>query len=396
MAIRVNPKLINELQAYGAEDVSKCYHCGNCTATCPFAKEPYMIPRASTRSLQMGLEKKLESELHPWLCYYCGECSKECPRGAEPGETMMSLRRWLTARYDFTGIARLFYRNWKIELFAILAVAVLAGLGFLLFGLSQGDINSYNGPNAFLPAEAVHRFDLAVFLFAITIVGINVIRMWWFTIGRDTSRHVPFGAYLRQIYLPPLHFFTQKRYAQCEHTRRWWFHMLIVYSYITMDVLIIVFLARMWSGPEIDWRVHVFGLLAGVGLLITTSVALRNRIKKTEPVYKHSHPSDWFFLLLIMIIAATGMLQFFLHRVVGADAAANVAYLVHMMAVMPFLLLVVPFSKWTHIVYRPLAMYFSKVRLLGEPVVEKPVRPAEPAAALGTMTSAVATGDRPA
>ena len=127
MAIRANPKLIDELEIYGAQDVSKCYHCGNCSAACPFSKEPYIFPRRSMRSLQMGLEAKLESDLEPWLCYYCGECSDECPRDAEPGETMMSLRRWLTARYDLTGISRLFYRSWKLELLAILIVGAPDG-----------------------------------------------------------------------------------------------------------------------------------------------------------------------------------------------------------------------------------------------------------------------------
>jgi len=59
-----------------------------------------------------GLEKPLRSTLDPWLCYYCGDCSERCPRGAEPGETMMGLRRWLTAQYDFTGISRFLYRSW--------------------------------------------------------------------------------------------------------------------------------------------------------------------------------------------------------------------------------------------------------------------------------------------
>ncbi|MFH1834021.1 MAG: 4Fe-4S dicluster domain-containing protein, partial [bacterium] len=140
MAIRVNPKLIDDLEVYGAQDVSKCYHCGNCTATCPFSKEPYIFPRRSMRLLQMGLEEKLESSLEPWLCYYCGECSEDCPRDAEPGETMMSLRRWLTSRYDFTGISRLFYRSGKIELLAVVIGALLTGLGFVLWGMSRGSI----------------------------------------------------------------------------------------------------------------------------------------------------------------------------------------------------------------------------------------------------------------
>ena len=58
------------------------------------------------------------------------------------------------------------------------------------------------------------------------------------------------------------------------------------------------------------------------------------------------------------IVASTGFLQFALHRS-GYDAAANVAYIVHLMAVVPMLALEVPFSKWSHLAYRPLAMYFS-------------------------------------
>src|SRR5450756_2620656 len=41
--------------------------------------------------------------------FYCGECSKMCPRKANPGESMMAMRRYLTAQYDWTGLARLMY-----------------------------------------------------------------------------------------------------------------------------------------------------------------------------------------------------------------------------------------------------------------------------------------------
>jgi len=135
MAIRANPKLIEELEPYGAEDVMKCYHCGNCSAVCPFSADPYVFPRKPMRYLQMGLEDKLKGQLDPWLCYYCGECSDQCPREAEPGETMMSLRRWLTSKYDWTGISRLLYRSWRWELGAIVLVAILTAIGFTLFGM---------------------------------------------------------------------------------------------------------------------------------------------------------------------------------------------------------------------------------------------------------------------
>ncbi len=361
MAIRANPKLITELEVYGAQDVSKCYHCGNCSATCPFSKEPYIFPRRSMRSLQMGLEAKLESDLEPWLCYYCGECSTECPRDAQPGETMMSLRRWLTARYDFTGIARLFYLSAKAEILAVILVAVLTAAGFLLYGFWQGSITQYDGPNAFLPASSVHIFDWTLAVVLLALLGTNCARMWWFTVGRDTKVHVPLSAYVRKIYLLPMHFFTQMRYAKCEQKRPWALHLVLMLSYVTMLVLIMFFLESMWSGPAINWSVHVFGLAATAGLLVTTIVFLRKRLKKTEVQYEQSHETDWMFLVLLIVVAATGIVQFTLHRI-GLDTAANINYVVHMMAVVPMLLLEVPFSKWSHMAYRPLAMYFADLK----------------------------------
>jgi ferredoxin len=376
MSARVNPELVDELAEYGAEDVQKCFNCGNCTATCALAEENTNFPRRSMRALQLGREDKLKGSLEPWLCYYCGECSTSCPRGASPGETMMSLRRWLTSRYDFTGISRVFYRRPRVELLSVIVVALLTGIGFTLFGFLNGDINSYNGPDSFLPASVVHIFDwvLAAILLAFLIP--NMIRMWWFTIGRETTgrgtMRLSAGAYLKSVYQFPLHFMTQKRYAQCERKRPWAVHLALMLSYVTMLVLIMFFLKYMWSGPTIDWRVHVFGYLASVGLIFATLWAIIGRLKKMEAQHQHSHESDWIFLILLLVVALTGVLQHVLHRG-GADVAANVAYVVHLMAVVPMLGLEVPFSKWSHMAYRPLAMYFSTLhqQMVPAPVPEE-------------------------
>jgi nitrate reductase gamma subunit len=132
-------------------------------------------------------------------------------------------------------------------------------------------------------------------------------------------------------------------------------------SYMIMLVLIMFFLAQMWSGPSIDWRVHVFGYIATIGLLGAVGFAIRARIKKIEPQSKFSHESDWIFLILLFVVAFTGILQHVLHRG-GLDMAANITYVVHLMGVVPMLVLEVPFSKWAHLAYRPLAMYFAEVQ----------------------------------
>jgi ferredoxin len=362
MSVRANLRLVDELERYGAGNVKKCFHCGNCSAACPFSESPFVFPRKPMAHLQMGLEARLRSGLEPWLCYYCGECSVQCPRGAEPGETMMSIRRWLTAQYDFTGIAARFYRSWKAELLAIAVVSLLTGAGFLAYGFGRGaSLSVYDGPDAFLPASAVHVFDWAMGGVLLALLLGNCYRMWSFTMRGPGSPPVPFASYLRNLPLLPWHFFTQRRYAQCGDKKPWALHLVLMLSYVTMLVLIMFFLAEVQHGPEIRWGVHAFGYLASAGLLATTILAIRGRLKQDAPAHRHSHETDWAFLVLLLYVVATGIVQHVLHRA-GLPAAANVAYVVHMMGVVPMLVLEVPFSKWSHLAYRPLAMYFARLQ----------------------------------
>ncbi len=97
------------------------------------------------RQLQMVLEQRIETTLEPWLCYYCGQCSEQCPREADPGETMMSLRRWLIARYDFTGIAGQFFKSRRTEITAVVLFMILTGVFLLIYGFSKGNFSIYDG-----------------------------------------------------------------------------------------------------------------------------------------------------------------------------------------------------------------------------------------------------------
>ncbi|MFH1530619.1 MAG: 4Fe-4S dicluster domain-containing protein [Pseudomonadota bacterium] len=355
---KANPELAKELQQFGAEDVRRCYQCGNCASVCAHAGDPWLFPRRSVHMLQLGLEERLKSSLEPWLCYYCGDCSTECPREAEPGETMMALRRWLTSKYDFTGLSRLFYRSGTIEIFAIVLVALLTGAGFMAWGLSQGDIRTYDGPTAFLDSSVVHIFDWVMGSVLFALLSINALRMWWFTTGSGVNVKVPIGSYLRTLYLFPLHFITQRRYRDCEEKKPWLFHLILVLSYLTMLVLIMFFLHDMQEGPAINWFVHAPGYIASIGLLAVIIYSIRARLKKSAPHSQQSHESDWIFLILLLVVTATGILQHVLHRA-GLDMAANITYVAHLMFVVPMLVLEVPFSKWSHMAYRPLAMFLA-------------------------------------
>ena len=65
----------------------------------------------------------------------------------------------------------------------------------------------------------------------------------------------------------------------------------------------------------------------------------------------------WVYYLLLLL---QELLQHIFHRT-GLNELANITYIIHLMGVVPWLLRM-PFSKWSHLIYRPLAMYFAEIR----------------------------------
>jgi quinone-modifying oxidoreductase, subunit QmoC len=273
---------------------------------------------------------------------------------------MMSLRRWLTSRYDFTGISRLFYRSWKAETVVLAVVAVLSAVGFLLFGFAQGNIHHYDGEQAFLPSSAIHLFDWGMAAVLSALLAINAFRMWWFTTGGNPKIRPKLVSYVKAIYQLPFQFLTQRDYARCGERKPWLVHLALMLSYVSMLILIMFFLVDMQAGPEIRWPFHAVGYVASAGLLFGVLAAVVGRIRKSAPHVAHSHESDWIFLGMLLIVTVTGILQHLLHRF-GVAMAANIAYIVHLSLVVPMLLLEVPFGKWSHMAYRPLAAFLAAV-----------------------------------
>jgi nitrate reductase gamma subunit len=140
----------------------------------------------------------------------------------------------------------------------------------------------------------------------------------------------------------------------------WIIHLGLMLGYVIMLILVMVFLERLQSGPAIQWSVHIFGYLATIGLVTGTIYIIRNRLNKTYVQYKKSHSTDWVFIVLLFLIVLTGIAQHIFHRT-GLYELANITYILHLMCVVPWLLRM-PFSKWAHLVYRPLAMYFAATR----------------------------------
>ena len=249
MATRVDTGLLEEMKEYGAIGIEKCFNCGNCTAVCPLTSDEHPFPRNTSRLIQMGLRDRLLSRTDAWHCYYCGDCSDTCPKGAEPAETMMAVRRWLTAQYDRSGHGAKLYRSGKaawlaILRFSLIPVFLLVVFHFLsLYGVIDfgGIVTDRVVLNSFAPvwwAWAVVLIDFA--LLGIRVFN-NALHMHELVMKPDWEHEkIPLRFYIQELKTLIIHAFTQKRWRDCgEDHSRWFKHLLLISGYGIMLLLIV-------------------------------------------------------------------------------------------------------------------------------------------------------------
>jgi len=357
MDYSVHPELAHDVAKFGARDMDICMQCGNWSASCPLSSGTDTFPRKLYRYLQIGLKDKLLESHEPWLCYYCGECNKDCPRGAEPAETMMAVRRWLITQYDWTGLSRRFYLSvaWEIGALIVLALGII-----ILFSLFHGPVVTDRvSVNTFVPVVWIEIGDLIMAAILSTFLLSNAFRMYC-SIMRGTN--VPLSLYIKEAKSFVLHFLTQKRWRECGEDRsRWLKHLFLVTGYLTMMTLIIVFI-RWFQVDDSSWHfTSIFGYYATGTLLIITVEMFRSRLKKEEPIHQYSELSDWLFLVLLFLTTLTGIIMHAI-RLAGWPMGTYVMYVIHLAIAVPMLIIEVPFGKWSHLFYRPLAIFLATVK----------------------------------
>jgi heterodisulfide reductase subunit C len=363
---RVDPNLKAEMKAFGLQEWNDCFHCGNCTALCPLTDDGNLFPRNAIRTMQLGIKDKLMSSVDPWLCYYCGECSDTCPRDANPGEVMMSLRRYLTSLYDWTGLSKKFYTSKVWELGAILLLGGLVVLAFAIFWPSISPELTADGGvriNSIMPLQYVEWADWTMAIIVATLLMSNIFRMYLKMIhGRDKVR-VPLWLYVKEAWQLVFHFSTQWKFSKCDGKRYWAWHWLLMTGYTIMFILIVVFLP--WFQTEEIHEVwhpqRLLGYYATFGLLVGLSAVIIGRIRKSDAKFKFSHVSDWLFIIMLFLTVTSGILVHFF-RIYGLPQATYYTYVAHLAILVPMIMIEVPFSKWSHLAYRPFAIYFASLK----------------------------------
>ncbi len=357
---RANLDFVEDVKRLGAPDLAACYSCGNCSAVCPLSKDELSFPRKMIRYSLLGLEDRILSSPEPWLCYYCGECSKTCPREADPGGLMMALRRFTIRRYSIGRVADAFYSAFASGAAWIVLTAIAIAAIFLFHNpaMDREKVEFLS----FITLENIHVAGIAIVAFVGAAFLANIGIMY------RAMRRGPHGAAfsagnvkassmktIREIAL-------QKRFGECEEDGfRRWAHLAVSWGFMGMFLAtaIIGAVDFKWI-PLPRWVSLAIGSVSGAATLFGIAFYGYLRFARRGEYAKRSHHSDWAFLILLALSVASGyvMVAFrFLHM----PMAAYGAFAVHLVFVFNFLMSL-PFTKFAHVVYRPVALWLAGVK----------------------------------
>ncbi len=379
MTTLVDTELLSDIQRFGAADVSACFSCGTCTAICPLSDNDATFPRNMIRLAQVGMKDELLASKELWTCYQCGLCSDSCPTEADPAEFMAAARRYAIASYEPTGLARILYTRPVIG--SLIAMGVAAFFALFMYA-SHGPQNA--GTLAlfeFVPDQLIHWTGITV----MALMGLSAIA-GIATMGRRVARsegvklHTMFGGReslsrtLRALWASlGVESLGQRRYRDdCKddkpveplYRRRWLIHALTIWGFLGLLTatgldwgLALIGVKKTGTPIPIWYPSRLIGTIAGISLIYGVSMFMINRVRKINQASRYSTASDWLLLVLLWITGATGFFIEVALYLPDAPAWGYWVFLFHVAVAME-LLLFLPFTKFAHAMYRPMALFF--------------------------------------
>jgi ferredoxin len=363
------PGFIEEVRKYGTFDANACLNCGSCTVACDLSSDHASFPRKAMQRTVLGLKRSILASLDPWLCHDCGDCSITCPRQAEPRESMRTLKRYLTAQYEITGLSSRILRSKAWELIANSAVALLVLILVVIYHLYQVQLPLSDFVSTPMGLEHMFNtivyFTVVVFLLPLLVLIANAIRMYRFTMCGENQK-IPLRFYLLEAKTMFVHLVSHKNLRKCAQPiekKRWVKHWLLGLAISLMIVIKFFFLK--WFQTDNIYPIYNpqrwLGYFAAAVMIYVSFDILKGRIKKREDMYKQSEFSDLLLPLMLMLVGLSG-LAVHIFRYLGFSLTCHYAYAVHLAIAVPLVVIELPFGKWSHVIYHPLALYFQAVK----------------------------------
>ncbi len=362
-----DPTLISEIRRYGKFDPTGCYQCGSCTVSCELVGDSATFPRKIIRYALLGLRQPLVESLEPWICHDCGDCSLICPRQAEPRISMATMRRFLSAQYDWTRLSSriLKSRTWYAGLLvttAFLVAGLIVLYHFVYGGAPLAELaRTPMGLEHMFPK--ISYFTLTVALLPLILLLTRAFRMWWLIMHRGNNTPVPFSAYVAEARTYVVQSVTHRLMRKCPERGRWFGHWVLALG--TVMMLTIKVVALRWFQTDNIYPVYHpqrwLGYLAATCILFGVGSILTGRLRAEKEIYKETRFEDLVFPVLIALVALSG-LAVHIFRYAGFELASHFSYACHVIVATPLLVVEMPFGKWSHMIYRPLALFFQAVQ----------------------------------
>jgi len=369
----ISPDLgfVKDVIAEGGESLKKCFQCATCSVVCNLAPDDKPFPRKEMIYAQWGLKDKLFGNPDIWLCHQCGDCTAYCPRGAKPGEVLNAVRRLSIQNYSmpqFLGRAagRPSYLVPLLAIPVVILLILLASLGHLnLAAIPRGEDGGISY-GKFIPHIYIEVIYLTVSAFAAFVLARGIYRYWknmMAAVGDIRWRTLLKGALLSTIISTIVEILLHRRFRKCGVAKdRYLSHLLVFYGFIGLaiaagwGVFYLYVLHREPPYPLTDpmkWLAN----LSALALLIGITLVVRSRVKNRERASAGSY-FDWLFISIVYAIVVTGIVAQFT-RIADIEVLAYPTYFIHLVVVF-FLFAYAPYSKMAHMVYRTVALVFTK------------------------------------
>ena len=85
-------EFIREVEAKSGQQISKCYQCGNCSASCNYTYVFDYPVNQIMRLIQLGQKETVLRSQAIWQCACCQACTTRCPNDIEVARVMAALR----------------------------------------------------------------------------------------------------------------------------------------------------------------------------------------------------------------------------------------------------------------------------------------------------------------
>jgi quinone-modifying oxidoreductase subunit QmoC len=326
---------------------------------------------------QWGMKDRLVADVDIWRCHQCNDCSQRCPRGARPGDVMAAIRREAILHYSAPRWLGNIVSQPRLLPLLLLVPSILLVLTAWARAPLETFLGSSYTPNRIiisywsqLPQWLLIAF-FAPFLFLVAVVMIlGVMRFWRDLKARDREagfigQRRSLAASIRSAARSIL---LHEDFDRCtaEHSRMN-SHRLVLFGFLGLIVVDLwVLTARFnpllrgaFAYPFNFWSPwKILANLAGAAMLIGCMLMVSNlaRTGRSGTLFAGTW-FDWMFLALALAAVLTGFACEILHYL-RVDPFRVAAYIIHLATVFALLVLL-PYSKFAHMIYRATAMVYA-------------------------------------